>query len=138
LTATPPFLAARDDRDDLIGFLCFGAAAQVPGGHDANLYQEDLLDIGLGLRPDLTGCGLGQSFVKAALECASAMFLPRGFRLTVAAFNERAIRVYERIGFSKGERCLSITHGTTTEFILMSKVDHEIAVTRGVPKGERL
>ncbi len=40
---------------------CFGANAQVPGGRDANLYGgEDVIDIGLGMKPALTGKGIGK------------------------------------------------------------------------------
>jgi ribosomal protein S18 acetylase RimI-like enzyme len=138
LIATPPFLAAHDDLGNLVGFLCFGAAAQVPGGRDADLYRDNLLDIGLGMRPDFTGRGIGQAFFEAALKCSAALFQPRGFRLTVATFNERAIRVYERIGFERGERCVSIAHGTETEFILMTNVDQSIAPPRKDPEGVRL
>jgi [ribosomal protein S18]-alanine N-acetyltransferase len=119
LTSIPPFFVADDDDERLAGFVCFGAAAQVPGGHEANLYDEDLLDVGLGLRPDLTGRGLGQSFLAAALTFATTTFHPAGFRLTVAAFNERAIRVYKRAGFEERARFLNVSHGIETEFIVM-------------------
>jgi [ribosomal protein S18]-alanine N-acetyltransferase len=81
---------------ELVGFACFGPDARVPGG---DYRREELLDVGLGLRPDLTGQGLGPSFVAALLAFADATRAPAGYRLTVAAFNQRAIRVYERAGF---------------------------------------
>ncbi len=52
---------------ELVGFFCFGASAQVPGGHKNNAYNENALDIGLGLRPDLTSKGIGLSFLNAGL-----------------------------------------------------------------------
>jgi ribosomal-protein-alanine N-acetyltransferase len=62
---------------------------------------EDVIHYGLGLRPDLTGRGLGLAFVNAGLELATAWFGSKRIVLDVAAFNERAIRVYERAGFRR-------------------------------------
>jgi [ribosomal protein S18]-alanine N-acetyltransferase len=61
--------------------------------------RGDALFYGLGLRPDLTGRGLGVEFVDAGLRFASALYGERRVILDVASFNERARRVYERAGF---------------------------------------
>src|SRR5204863_514838 len=61
--------------------------------------KGDVLDYGLGLRPDLTGRGLGLDFFRAGLEFGRERFRPALVRLHVAAFNERAVKVYERAGF---------------------------------------
>jgi RimJ/RimL family protein N-acetyltransferase len=63
--------------------------------------QGDVVDVGIGLRPDLTGRGLGESFLRAQLDYATGEWRPATFRLFVAAWNERAIRLYERFGFSE-------------------------------------
>jgi RimJ/RimL family protein N-acetyltransferase len=84
---------------DLLGYLCFGIDATVPAGRELGLYEDDALDVGLGMRPDLTGRGLGLDFVLAGLDFARRTYAPRAFRLTVAAFNRRAVKVYERAGF---------------------------------------
>ena len=94
------YYAAVSDGGELAGFFCFGSEAQVPGGDYAD---DGTIDIGLGLRPDLVGKRLGLGFVLAGLEFAEERFAPSGFRLTVATFNERAIRVYERAGFRRKE-----------------------------------
>jgi hypothetical protein len=46
--------------------------------------------LGIGLRPDLTGRGLGESFLRTQLEYAVQRWQPASFRLFVAAWNERA------------------------------------------------
>ena len=115
------YFAARAG-DDLVGFFCYGSEAQVPGGFPAGAYNApDAIDIGLGLRPDLTGQGRGPAFVRAGLDFARARYAPRLFRLTVATFNERAIRVYEQVGFRPGVVFLSPSRGEDAEFMLMTR-----------------
>jgi RimJ/RimL family protein N-acetyltransferase len=80
------FFEARDDADELVGFYYFE-----PKPPD--------LEYGLGLRPELTGGGLGLEFFQAGLAFAREHYRPRRVFLHVAAFNERALRVYERAGF---------------------------------------
>ena len=92
-----------DDQGDLIGYFCFGANAQVPGGRDANLYGgEDVIDIGLGMKPALTGKGIGKEFFQAGIAFATKEFNAKMFRLSVATFNTRAITLYKNIGFKQG------------------------------------
>lgn len=102
LDSRSPFYAVRDEQGELIGFFDFGTSAQVWDNEVPALYSEDrTIDIGLGMRPDLTGRGLGLAFVNAGLDFAREQFAPRHLRLFVLAFNERAIRVYERAGFAR-------------------------------------
>ena len=82
-------------KHELIGFYCIGSPAQVP--NSTYPYSSNFTDIGLGLRPDLTGQGYGKSFVTYIME--RAMERRKPLRLTVASFNERAIHLYETVGF---------------------------------------
>ena len=91
--------AVFDSTGDLVGYFCFGADATIPEGRKRGLYGDDALDVGLGMRPDLTGRGRGLEFVLAGLRFAGEAFSPPAFRLTVAAFNRRAVAVYRRAGF---------------------------------------
>ena len=63
--------------------------------------RGDAIFYGLGLRPDLTGRGLGLAFVMAGLEFAREQFSPKRIVLDVAEFNERALQVYEHAGFRR-------------------------------------
>jgi [ribosomal protein S18]-alanine N-acetyltransferase len=83
-------------------------AARNPGGElegfaQLEPAQDGSTEIGLGLRPDLTGRGLGQAFTDAVIDLARLRGAGR-ITLAVAAFNARAIRVYERCGFAETGR----------------------------------
>ena len=97
-----PYYAARDEHGELVGYFCFGTAAAIMGNDEPDIYGEDRsVLVGLGLRPDLTGKGLGLAFVQAGLAFGKERYAPTAFRLFVMTFNQRAIRVYERTGFER-------------------------------------
>ena len=85
------FFVVRDDAGDLVGFYYFDE-------------REDAVEIGLGLRPNLTGRGLGLQFFRDGVAFARRTFRQERVVLNVAAFNERAIKVYERAGFHETGR----------------------------------
>lgn len=97
------------DRDgDLVGFFSF----KVHGVE---------LEIGLGLRPDMTGRGTGLEFVQAGLDFARAEFAPQTFWLDVATWNGRAKQVYERAGFEPGHVWTQTTRPEHVDFLRMSR-----------------
>ncbi|MGC9523486.1 MAG: GNAT family N-acetyltransferase [Anaerolineae bacterium] len=104
LTRDYHYYSVWDAALGLIGFVCYGEDARVPGGDYAHVDGADPLDVGWGLRPDLTGQGLGPSFIKAALRFARHRWAPPAFRATVAAFNRRGFRVCEKVGFRQVDR----------------------------------
>jgi ribosomal-protein-alanine N-acetyltransferase len=104
--------------DALAGFFCLGADARVPGGK----YSSSGTDLGLGMRPELTGQGLGRTFFRVILEATQAAGVVRPLRLTVAAFNERAIHLYEAFGF-RVERHFTSRDGL--EFLQMTRHEPE-------------
>jgi ribosomal-protein-alanine N-acetyltransferase len=88
---TPTGLAAVEaDTGELVGFLeCRLAPGEV--------------EIGLGLRPDLTGRGIGLPFTQAIVALVRETWDPARLTLDVLPWNERAAIVYERAGFVRGE-----------------------------------
>jgi GNAT superfamily N-acetyltransferase len=114
------YYAVLDVAGDLQGFFCYGREGQVRGGTALGLYADAAaLDIGLGMRPDLIGQGRGRAFLAAGLAFGRAAFAPARFRLSVALFNQRAIRLYTQAGFQPGPVFPSLTHLGELEFLLM-------------------
>ncbi|OPG98803.1 hypothetical protein B2I21_10790 [Chryseobacterium mucoviscidosis] len=114
------YFSVLDERERLVGFICCGGSARVPGGTAIGLYQEErYLDIGLGLDPDLTGQKIGSVFLKQSLVFLQNQFKRSQFRLVVASFNERAIKVYERTGFKKDKEFYSKVNDEDMLFISM-------------------
>ena len=110
-----------EDNDALIGYFCFGSSAQVPAGHEVNAYSDPMLDLGLGLHPKHTGKGIGLCFVQAGLDYAYKTYGQKNVRLSVASFNKRAKKVYERAGFSYLRSFTKTNKKSSTTFEIMVK-----------------
>lgn len=117
-----PHYAVRNDDGELEGFFCYGTSAQVWGNEMPDLYSEDMtIDIGLGMRPDLTGKGHGLAFVSAGVDFARTYFRPQRFRLFVLAFNERAMLVYERASFARAREFTRQNMQGEVTFVVMQR-----------------
>lgn len=103
------------DDGVLLAFCCFGADAQVPGGD----YSAPALDIGFGLRPDLTGQRRSRELIPPVLEFARRRLHAGQLRVTVAEFNQRAVRAWKRAGF---EQHASFTAtGSDLRFVILQR-----------------
>jgi [ribosomal protein S18]-alanine N-acetyltransferase len=102
------YFSAAGADEELVGWFAFSCEA-------------DCVDFGLGLRPDLTGRGFGLAYLQAGLAFAEQRFTPRQFRLSVATFNKRAIRVYEQAGFSPLRTFDHATNGGIYQFLEMTR-----------------
>ena len=93
----PDHVALADSDGYLIGYGTLGVQAQVPGG----TYEGGgaVVDLGLGLRPDLVGCGHGPTAVRALMDDTQRRLSPERFRVTVAAPNKRATALVVGLGF---------------------------------------
>jgi ribosomal-protein-alanine N-acetyltransferase len=107
--------AMFDQDGKLIGYCSYGKDAQVPGGG----YSEEALDIGLMIKPELTGRGMGAAFTEEVVRNGLAKYAPKTFRVTIVAFNKRAIRTWEKIGFQHIQTFKRDSDGM--EFIIMTK-----------------
>jgi RimJ/RimL family protein N-acetyltransferase len=104
------FFEARAEDGSLVGFYYFEQKGRA-------------LEIGLGLRPGLTGRGLGPDFFRAGVEFGRRRFRPERVILAVAAFNDRARIVYERAGFRViGRHVRHFARWGDVEFVDMEEV----------------
>jgi ribosomal-protein-alanine N-acetyltransferase len=53
----------------------------------------------MGLCPDRTGQGQGAWIIREVIEFAQQNFQAQKLRATVAAFNQRALRAWKKVGF---------------------------------------
>ena len=66
--------------------------------------NDGTVDIGLGMKPNRTGNGFGLQFVNAGLAFSKEKYGCNYITLSVAKFNERAIKVYKRADLKRLER----------------------------------
>jgi ribosomal-protein-alanine N-acetyltransferase len=81
------FRGVMDDDDTLVGF--FRMAENC----------ENRIEIGLGMRPEQCGQGLGKGFVQFIMDYVRERFPAYQLYLEVRPFNKRAIACYEAAGF---------------------------------------
>ncbi|WP_133580097.1 GNAT family N-acetyltransferase [Aureibacillus halotolerans] len=81
--------------------------------------EDSTFDIGLGMRPDLTGKGEGVKFLNAGIAFVKSEFKPKKITLSVATFNQRAIKLYRKVGFIETTTFMQDTNGSTFEFLKM-------------------
>ncbi|MCR6030787.1 N-acetyltransferase [Nocardioides sp. zg-579] len=105
-------------EDRLVGFRSFGIDGQVPGWR----YDDRALDTGGGLRPQLVGRGLGRQAISAGLAFGRETFAPPAFRVTVATFNVRALRVVRSLGFEPVGRFDATHDGRSFEVLVRPEV----------------
>ena len=102
------FVVTKDKENNIIGFFSF------------NTVDINTIDIGLGMRPNLIGNGNGLEFLKAGLEFAKSKYTPQKITLSVATFNQRAIKVYRKIGFEDIDTFMQDTNGDSFEYLKMT------------------
>jgi ribosomal-protein-alanine N-acetyltransferase len=85
--------------------------------------ENEIVWLSLGLKPELTGIGLGEEFVFECVNFAQSHYKPdkKIVKFDVALFNQRAIKVYERVGFSEFDRVIKHTSKGKVEFIQMKR-----------------
>ena len=83
--------------------------------------QKDHLEIGLGMKPDQTGQGLGVNFYQAIEDYALKNFDCQVLQLSVASFNQRALAFYQKVGYERVESYQQATNGGEFPFVRLQK-----------------
>ena len=97
------------DKVELLGFFSFEIV-------------DNAITLGLGLRPDLTGQGYGKDFMMIIEQYIVTNFTTIDeIKLSVALFNRRAIKLYQKCGFIRTGESLVETNKAVYPFIHMSK-----------------
>jgi ribosomal-protein-alanine N-acetyltransferase len=109
------FYCMREAQGHLCGYVSLGDDGQVPGGD----YGQSAIDIGMGIRPELTGKGNGEKFVVSIIEFIIEKYTPDRLRVTIAEFNPRAQKVWRKNKFQATQRFIRVTDGMP--FILMTR-----------------
>lgn len=104
------YFVVLNEKSEIVGFYSFR-------------FENEIMWIGFGLKPELTGRKLGADFVIAGINFGVKKFNYKKsyIMLAVALFNKRAIRMYENIGFQAVENYMQKTNGAEFEFIKMKK-----------------
>lgn len=80
----------------LVGYVSTGSDGRVPGWD----YDDSAVDVGAGMRPDLTGHGRGAGFLEQALAFVASREGDAPIRATIASWNKRAQRAAGRNGLA--------------------------------------
>jgi ribosomal-protein-alanine N-acetyltransferase len=120
--------AVLNEEGELVGELTTEFFDENDGCLDYDDFGPEKLNaaemwIGFGLKPELTGRGLGEGFVAACIEFAVSEHNYQGeaVRLGVPVFNERDIKVYKRVGFQVFARAVGQVDGRKFEAVQMIK-----------------
>ncbi len=102
---------AVDDLGKLVGIFSFNI-------------DKEVMEIGLGLSPELTGQGIGEQYVISGIEYGinTLSFKGKCISLSVVAFNLRAIKLYKKVGFKEVSRFIQPINDYEYEFIKMIKI----------------
>lgn len=115
LSAAAGYDAVVDDAGSLVGFVCVGQEARVPGLAEA----DRTIDIGVGMRPDLAGHGLGRHFGAVVLDHVRARYGDRPLRAVVQGWNERSLRLARGLGFRDAGTHQCVQGGKPVRYVLL-------------------
>ena len=104
-------------------FLCFAINNELIGYVKINKKPNNTIYLGIGLKPNLTGKGLGKRVLTASIEQVLLNYPNHKLMLEVRSWNIRAIKCYAAVGFKEVEIKTVLDHfGNQAEFVIMEYV----------------
>ncbi len=94
-------------------------------GNCSFYYIEEFFCVGLQMRPELTGKGFGVEFAKSIIDFGREKYKFNYIDLIVAKFNNRAIKVYDKLGFKVIEEFVNTIRENDYDFLGMRLVFNE-------------
>jgi RimJ/RimL family protein N-acetyltransferase len=129
LEALREYVAGRSTKTDLIDFIVYDRADQAPIGW-SSLFRIDhrygTADFGI-LLGERRGQGLGTEATRLTLDWGFTVLGLHNIMLAVAAWNERAIGVYAKVGFRElgRRRAAAVTMGHRHDAVFMDLLASE-------------
>jgi [ribosomal protein S18]-alanine N-acetyltransferase len=99
----------------LVGFCCSGVEARVPG----LVAAPGLVDVGVGMDPAFVGAGHGLAFGQAILGYFRQAYGAVGLRAVVQAWNERSLRLTQKLGFVEEGRHVCVQDGAEADYVVL-------------------
>jgi [ribosomal protein S18]-alanine N-acetyltransferase len=116
ITAASGYQAVADPATGaLVGFICLGEEARVPG----LLAEPGIVDVGAGMRPDLVGTRVGTEFGAAVLRHVAGLAGQHRLRAVVQSWNERSLRLCTRLGFRAVGTHTCIQDGQEVSYVVL-------------------
>ena len=114
-SAAAGYDAVVDDAGTLVGFVCVGQEARVPGLAEA----DGTIDIGVGMRPDLVGRGLGRHFGAVVLDHVRDRCGDVPLRAVVQGWNQRSLRLARGLGFRDAGTHQCVQGGKEVSYVVL-------------------
>jgi ribosomal-protein-alanine N-acetyltransferase len=117
ITAESGYQAVADSGTDaLVGYICLGAEARVPGLGA----EPGVLDVGAGMRPDLVGSRVGTEFGATVLGHIAALAGEARLRAVVQSWNERSLRLCAGLGFQPVGTHTCVQDGHEVSYVVLT------------------
>ena len=105
---------------NLIGFCCTGVEARIAGMKA----DPAILDVGMGMNPQLVGRGNGARFGEIVLQYLDRRHPGITLRAAVQDWNERSLRLTRQLGFTDAGELIAVQGGRPVSYRVVQRPPH--------------